>query len=108
MPAIIGRRGPCASLSWPATTMPSTLATRKAVNAQPNALSPCSSRAAVGNAGPTAIASKAIIVMSVISPPLAMRSRPEKIDVSSASSSGTRSATRAGRATASFSKLKST
>ena len=71
-------RGPRASLSWPAATMPTTFATRNAVNAQPNAPSPCSSRAAVGSAGVTAIASKAIIEIRTSRPIVVLRSRPRE------------------------------
>ncbi len=62
--------------------MPSTLATRNPVNAQPIAPNPCSSRAAVGSAAATAIASKAISVTRMRIPALVMRWRGPKIDSS--------------------------
>ena len=79
-PATIGRRGPRASLTCPETTMPTTLATRKPVNAQPIAPRPCTSRAAVGSAAATAIASKAIIVIRIRIPPLVLRCSGAKMD----------------------------
>src|SRR5579875_187703 len=60
--------------------MPTTLATRKPVNAQPKAAKPCTSRAAVGSAADTAIASNAISVITVSRPSVVGRSAGAKID----------------------------
>src|SRR5882762_11865275 len=79
-PAIIGRRGPRRSHSCPDPTMPTTSDIRKPVNAQPIAPMPCSSRAAVGRAAATAIASNAISVTRMSRPPLVLRWTGAKID----------------------------
>src|SRR3954453_24121759 len=79
-PATSGRRGPRLSLSWPDATMPTTLATRNPVKAQPYAPRPWTARAAVGSAAATAIASNAISVTRMSSPMLVTRSAPAKID----------------------------
>jgi hypothetical protein len=60
--------------------MPTTFVTRKPVKAQPYALMPCRSRAAVGSAAETAIASNAISVMRMSRPRLVRRTSGAKID----------------------------
>ena len=58
-----------------------TLATRNAVNAHPIAPMPCNSRAAVGKAAATAIASKAISVIRIRMPALVRRYAGANTDV---------------------------
>ena len=72
-PATVASRGPRVSQIWPETTRPMTLATRNAVNAHPIAPMPCNSRAAVGNAAATAIASNAMRVTRIRIPALVRR-----------------------------------
>jgi len=72
-PATNGARGPRASQTCPDTTRPTTFATRNAVNAHPIAPIPCSSRAAVGRAAGTAIASNASSVTRMRMPPVVLR-----------------------------------
>ncbi len=88
MPAMSGPRGPWLSLNCPDTTMPTTLATRNPVNAQPKPPRPCRSRAAVGSATDTAMASKATSVIRIRMPTLVVRSRPAKIERGTSGSSG--------------------
>ena len=74
-----GNRGPCSSLSCPddhrRRCWRQERGERPAVVRQP-----CRSRAAVGSAGATAIASKAIRVIRISMPPLVARSRPLNSD----------------------------
>ena len=72
-PASSGSRPPIRSVISPAMTMPTTEVTSSAVNDQPYQGSPSSSRTAVGNAVATAIASKAIRLMSPTIPAVAAR-----------------------------------
>ncbi len=72
-PASSGSRPPTRSVSSPETTMPTTEVTSSAVNDQPYQASPSSSRTAVGSAVATAIASKAIRLMSPTIPAVAAR-----------------------------------
>src|SRR5436305_14344430 len=88
MPTISGVRGPRLSVSWPAATMPTTLATRKPVNAHPKPPRPPTARAAVGSAAETAIASKASSVMRISRPTLVARSGAVKIVRDCASTRG--------------------
>ena len=68
--------------------MATMLASKKPVKAQPKLASPCRSRAAVGSAVATAMASKAMRVTTMISPMLSRRSSPPKIDSADESASG--------------------
>ena len=66
-------QGPRRSPASPPTTMPTTEATRNALNGQPYQASPSSSATAVGIAVPTAIASKAMKVISISRPTVVRR-----------------------------------
>src|SRR4029450_5470080 len=71
-------RGPRRSPASPPATMPTTEATRKALNGQPYQASPSSSATAVGIAVPTAMASKAMKVISISRPTVVPRSPRSK------------------------------
>src|SRR5215475_10148261 len=73
-PASSGSRAPRRSATPPEVTIPTTLATRNAVNDQPYEARPRSSRTAVGSAVATAIASNAISVTTRTSPTVVPRS----------------------------------
>jgi hypothetical protein len=92
MPVVSGKRGPRVSLSPPEATMPTTLAMRNPVNAQPNAARPCRSRAAVGRAAVTAMASNAISVIRMSRPVLSARTLAEKIEAGARTSRSSRPA----------------
>src|SRR3954451_4734215 len=72
---------PRRSPTLPPSTMPTTEATRNALNGQAYQASPWSSATAVGIAVPTAIASKAMKVTSISSPAVVRRCARSKTDV---------------------------